>query len=106
MRLNLAECRTVIAIAGALEDGRLTPRAPVITARSVAAALGDSSRAAVLDVADLLTKLEVWPRMKGPNAYQRPMGDLVDAVAANLEEAAAAVEEARTNPVLQLRLGE
>ena len=101
MQLINFEARLVVAIADALEDGRLNPKAPTVTARQVAASVGQTGRSAVNDMGDLLSKLGVFHRMKGPNPYQRPMEELVTAVAARVGEAREQVRQDR-EPVLVL----
>ena len=93
MQLIDFEARLVVAIADALEDGGINRNAPTVTARQVAAALGQTGRSAVNDMGDLLTKLGVFHRMKGPNPYQRPVVELVSAIAAHEEQAPGAGQQ-------------
>ena len=87
MQLIDFEARLVVAIADAVEDGGINRNAPIVTARQVAASVGQTGRSAVNDMGDLLTKLGVFHRMKGPNPYQRPVVELVSAIAAHEEQA-------------------
>ena len=99
MQLIDFEARLVVAIADALEDGGINRNAPTVTARQVTASVGQTGRSAVNDMGDLLSKLGVFHRMKGPNPYQRPMEDLVTAVAAHEEQAR---EQVNRTPTLNL----
>ena len=98
------EARLVVAIADALEDGGINRNAPTVTARQVAAALGQTGRASVNDMADLLSRLGVFHRMKGPNPYQRPVVELVSAIAAHEEQAREQVNRAPALSLPQLPL--
>ena len=99
VQLNDSEAWLVVGLADALADGRLNPEAPTVTARQAAAALGQASRASVNDMADLLSRLGVFHRMKGPNPYQRPVVELVSAIAAHEEQAR---EQVNRTPTLNL----
>ena len=99
MQLIDSEARLVVAIADALEDGGINRNAPTVTARQVAASVGQTGRPAVNDMGDLLTKLGVFHRMKGPNPYQRPVVELVSAIAAHEKQAR---EQVSRTPALNL----
>ena len=90
--LDFAEAQAVISIAEALDSGALHPGAPTITARAVAAAVfGPSpSRAAVLTLGDLLSRMGVFVRGHGAAPHSRRMADLVQAVQAHEGAARAA----------------
>ena len=92
--MNLQEARLVIGIAEALDDGRLNVEAPTVTASAVAdVALGVTSRATVLDVANILDRLGVFPLGRGPNFYRRALPDLVAAVDRLRDEAQAVIDQ-------------
>ena len=89
--LDFAEAQVVIGLAEALDSGALHPGAPTVTARAVAAVVyGPSpSRANVLDVGDLLSRLGVFVRGHGAAPHSRRMADLVQAVRAHEAQARA-----------------
>ena len=66
--------------------------------------MGQTGRSAVNDMGDLLTKLGVFHRMKGPNPYQRPVVELVSAIAAHEEQAREQVNRTPTLSLPQLPL--
>ena len=74
--LDFATAQVVILIADALDTGGLNPDAPVITARATAAAIygANPTRANVLFVGDVLTRLGCWCKGHGPYPHARRDG--------------------------------
>ena len=92
--LDFPDAQAIIAIADALDAGRLNSEAPVTTARAIAAAIYGAShtRANVLAVGDLMDKLGAFGKGHGAAPHARRMADVVDAVRAH-EEVARAVQQ-------------
>ena len=89
LELDFATAQVIVLVADALNDGSLNAEAPTTTARAVTAAIygAHPSRANVLAVGDVLTRLGSWCKGYGPYPHARRMADLVAGVRAHEEQA-------------------
>ena len=87
--LDFGDAQAIIAVADALDAGRLNPEAPVTTARAIAAAIYGAApaRGHVLAVGDLLDRLGASVRGHGAYPHARVMGSVVAAMRAYEEQA-------------------
>ena len=95
MYLTKREAALLGGLKKALDLGRLNPKAPTFTARSVALAVASILEQNVTDreVVPLLDQMGVLQRGTGRDPYQRPMAGLLKELPKALEYAKVATDE-------------